>query len=386
MAGQPGQGKKPFWTTLPGVLTGVAALVTAVGGLLGGLSAAGVFRAAPEPTPAPVVVVTPTSAAALATTEQIALPTPEPEATPAASLPEPSPTAAALATTEQIALPTPEPEAAPATPLLEPSPTAIPVPEPSPTAAREVGDTRQATIWALAYQATATGAEGICHAATITVRHKEEPGLRVGFFNENVEGTGPMWRASGWTAVTLSSLLLGVNPEKFEFSFDTGIPYIDGPSAGGLTTIGVLAALLGDTVRQDAAMTGTINPDGTIGPVGGIPHKLSGPVQAGKTLVLIPAGQRYGYDDNLQQQVDVVQVGEELGVEVRQVANLFDAYEIMTGKPLPRPQVSGPSELPVRAFDKMKAATQTWLSRYREARSRFNSAGSELTDSSLRSA
>ena len=36
--------EKSFWTTLPGILTAVAALLTAVGGLIGALAAAGVFR------------------------------------------------------------------------------------------------------------------------------------------------------------------------------------------------------------------------------------------------------------------------------------------------------------------------------------------------------
>jgi hypothetical protein len=181
-----------------------------------------------------------------------------------------------------------------------------------------------------------------------------------------------MWRASGWTAVTLSSLLLGVNPERFEYSFETGMPYIDGPSAGGLTTIGVLAALLGETVRQDAAMTGTINPDGTIGPVGSIPHKLSGAAEAGKALVLIPAGQRHGYDKNLQQQVDLIETGQSLGVEVQPVANLFEAYEIMTGNALPRLQEDGMVEFPAKAFERIRASTLAWLDRYQQARQQFN--------------
>jgi hypothetical protein len=54
-----------FWTTLPGILTGVAAVITAVGGLIGGLYAAGLIGDAPEgpddPTPEVTVVTrTPT--------------------------------------------------------------------------------------------------------------------------------------------------------------------------------------------------------------------------------------------------------------------------------------------------------------------------------------
>ncbi len=67
---------------------------------------------------------------------------------------------------------------------------------------------------------------------------------------------------------------------------------VDGPSAGALMTIGVLAAVRGDTPKPDAAMTGTINPDGTIGPVGGIRFKIEGAAEKGMKLVLIPAGIR----------------------------------------------------------------------------------------------
>jgi len=236
---------------------------------------------------------------------------------------------------------------------------------------------REIEVTTLAYRSGEHKAEGIGHITTIGVRHKKKPGLKVGFFLENVDGIGPQWRASGWSAVTLASLLLGVNPENFEFTFDTGIPYIDGPSAGGLTTIGVLAGLLGDTVREDSAMTGTINPDGTIGPVGGIPQKIEGAHSLGRKLVLVPAGQRYDYDANLKRDVDLVEVGRKLGMEVRLVANIFDAYEILTGKILLRPQVSGPTALPPRAFDKFRSSTMSWLSQYQRARNRFNQLSDE---------
>ena len=42
----------------------------------------------------------------------------------------------------------------------------------------------------------------------------------------------------------------------------------------------------------DITMTGTINPDGTVGPVGGIPEKIAGTAKAGYKRILIPAGQR----------------------------------------------------------------------------------------------
>ena len=219
----------------------------------------------------------------------------------------------------------------------------------------------------------ASGPFGGTSRVAVEVEPAAEPGdLRVGFFEEEVMGTGDMWHAAGWTAVTLASMLLGIDPAQYEFSFSVG-GRIDGPSAGGLMTVGVLAALLGDTVDEDAAMTGTINPDGTIGPVGGIPHKIAGAAEAGKTLVLVPAGQRHSMDYGSGEYVDVVEVGERLGVEVREVSTIYEAYRTLTGSELPRPEAGRATpQLPSRAFDRVQAKAREWYSRYLDERNQFS--------------
>ena len=125
----------------------------------------------------------------------------------------------------------------------------------------------------------------------MTVEKNDGRDLRVGFYEQEVGGSGPMWRSAGWMAVIMSSFLLGVDPVDYRYTYDIG-GRADGPSAGGLMTVATLAALLGQEIKSDAAMTGTINPDGTIGPVGGIPHKIDGAAAKGKKLVLVPAGSR----------------------------------------------------------------------------------------------
>ncbi|MDP2673598.1 MAG: S16 family serine protease [Dehalococcoidia bacterium] len=216
---------------------------------------------------------------------------------------------------------------------------------------------------------------GLTPASAFPLRVSVEPSesgeLAVAFTLSEVVEAGPMWESSGWTAVVVASLLLGADPRDYRFGIEPGGEIGDGPSAGALTTVAVLAALLGDDIREDAAMTGAINPDGTIGPVGGIPNKIQAAAEQGKTLVLAPAGQRFEVDFFTGEPVDVIELGESLGVEVRPVTTIYEAYEVLTGEPLPRPAGAGSPEMPANAFSKLKAAATEWLGRYDAAVNRF---------------
>ncbi|HEY80575.1 MAG TPA: hypothetical protein G4O05_05790 [Caldilineae bacterium] len=263
---------------------------------------------------------------------------------------------------------------------LEPPPAALPAEEtPEPTVEVKAPVEYSVTIHALWYATDATGkAVGGVSPVRVSVRSSQNKELRVGFFEEEVGGSGPMWRSAGWTAVVVASQFLGIDPRDYEFSFSVG-GTIDGPSAGTYMTVATLAALQGHDVADDIFMTGAINPDGTIGPVGGIPQKIEGAAAAGASMVLVPAGLRYDRDGNTGELVDVVEAGDRLGVQVREVSTVHDAYEILTGKTLPRPQVSGGSpQLPPRAFDRTRAKAQEWLARYQDARGRINSLAPEI--------
>ena len=240
---------------------------------------------------------------------------------------------------------------------------------------------RTVTIHALWYATDPSGkAIGGVSPVRVSVRPSQNHELRVGFFEEEVGGLGPMWQAAGWTAVVVSSQLLNIDPRDYEFSYSVG-GRIDGPSAGAYMTVATLAALQGDDVKQDIFMTGTINPDGTIGPVGGIPHKLQGAADNGARMVLIPAGSRYEMDANTGKLVDVVEVGRQLGVEVREVSTVYQAYELLTGASLPRAQVTASApQLPPRAFDRTRAKAQEWLARYQDVRGRINSLAPEVLE------
>ncbi len=75
-----------------------------------------------------------------------------------------------------------------------------------------------------------------------------------------------------------------------EFDIDFTLQDVGGPSAGLMFTTGIIDKLTpGDlTAGKYIAGTGTIAPDGTVGPIGGIRQKLAGARHNGATLFLMP--------------------------------------------------------------------------------------------------
>src|SRR5439155_1766011 len=145
-----------------------------------------------------------------------------------------------------------------------------------------------------------------------------------------------------------------------------------GPSAGGLMTASFVSGVLGQEMKSDVAFTGTINPDASIGPVGGIQYKLEAVAKEGKKTFLIPIGQRYEVDEDTGQTVDVINKGQLAGLKVQEVATLDEAYEILTGKTLPRTVIpSRAPDLSPDAYDRMRPKVLDWKADYTEAMGRF---------------
>ena len=65
----------------------------------------------------------------------------------------------------------------------------------------------------------------------------------------------------------------------------------DGPSAGAVMAVGFLAVLRGDPIIRGIALTGTLESDGRVGPVGGIPDKVRAAAREHYRVVLVPQGQ-----------------------------------------------------------------------------------------------
>ncbi|MGN8130600.1 YlbL family protein [Paenarthrobacter sp. 22069] len=78
---------------------------------------------------------------------------------------------------------------------------------------------------------------------------------------------------------------------SFPFQVQISLDKVGGPSAGLMFSLGIIDTVTpGDlTGGKHIAGTGTISPDGSVGPIGGIGQKMRGARSSGATLFLAPA-------------------------------------------------------------------------------------------------
>ena len=115
---------------------------------------------------------------------------------------------------------------------------------------------------------------------------------------------------------------------------------VGGPSAGAALTLTTIAALQNKTVKENVMITGTINPDGSIGRVGGILQKAGAAKDVGATLFLVPQGegkevkvtpvekcnQEPGFVFcETEYKREEVSIGETIGIDVIEVSKIEDA-------------------------------------------------------------
>ncbi|WP_066798384.1 S16 family serine protease, partial [Caldivirga sp. MU80] len=126
------------------------------------------------------------------------------------------------------------------------------------------------------------------------------------------------------------NFLINVEPTTLE---------IGGPSASGYMTVAMWALITNHTLNPDVVMTGMILPDGSIGPVGGLPAKIEAAAQEGYEVVLIPYGQQE-YQTSTGQVINLVSYGRSLGVDVIPIMSVRQAIYYFTGVNLTIPSIS----------------------------------------------
>jgi uncharacterized protein len=146
------------------------------------------------------------------------------------------------------------------------------------------------------------------------------------------------------TAKSVAEQITSQNLDNYDFIYtiNANATTIEGPSAGAALTIATIAAIENKTLNSSVMITGTINPDGTIGQVGGIVEKATAARIIGADVFLVPLKQstETKYDSkrycqkvglsqicSLQQVPQTINVAEKAKIEVREVGTVEEAIK-----------------------------------------------------------
>ncbi|MBI2547592.1 MAG: hypothetical protein HYW23_04070 [Candidatus Aenigmarchaeota archaeon] len=150
------------------------------------------------------------------------------------------------------------------------------------------------------------------------------------------------------TAERVAQNITGADLSKIDliYTIETDASLIEGGSAGAALTVATVAVLENKTLSHDVMITGTINPDGTVGPIGAVFAKAKAAKDVGTKLFLVPVGQ--GSQVNYVPEKKCEQIGpvtlctteykpqkldisKDIGIEVKEVSNVQDALNYFLG-------------------------------------------------------
>jgi uncharacterized protein len=210
-------------------------------------------------------------------------------------------------------------------------------------------DQHQATITAPAVERTADGLQGVLSYMTVVTQ--------VGSGHVYID-TWPLAevdiQGSARLAVQVACDVVHKNWENYDFfiTVRSDSPIIGGPSAGGAMTVAIIAALQGWQLSSDIVMSGTINPDETVGPVGGLYQKAQAASEVAHTF-LVPDGQTtivveeqtvktqgpFTYYTTNQKQLNLVEEGAKMGLDVKEIYDIREAVYYFTGHEIETPHL-----------------------------------------------
>lgn len=231
---------------------------------------------------------------------------------------------------------------------------------------------KNVTIYAPAVGETEQGYIGIISTITVTVQNNGSGRV----FVDTLPLAQIDMQGSARLAVKVASSIVkadttcSVNPNNYDYFFviRTDSPIIGGPSAGGIMTAAVVSLLEGWDMAEDTVMTGMINPDGSIGPVGGIVKKIDAAASVGANRFLILEGQntytetiyetvrtQWGTQTIAQQVTRNVSdyAQKNYGIEVVEVQDINDVLYYYTGHKI-KSDISSNSISTEDYFDSMK--------------------------------
>lgn len=186
---------------------------------------------------------------------------------------------------------------------------------------------KETTIYMPAVQETDYGTEGVMATLTVDVR----------------EGSGHVYvdtwplakidtQASARMAKEVACETLFIDCSQFDFYYTirSDAKIVGGPSGGSAMAVATMASLLDLEINNHVLITGTINPDGSIGSVSGLLEKAQAASEKGNTF-LIPSGQTIVTPSDSSSEINLADYAlENWNLTVIEVQTVADAFEYFT--------------------------------------------------------
>jgi len=207
---------------------------------------------------------------------------------------------------------------------------------------------------------------------SVRVSENKTGDAAVGLIEHILGGAGDSWKSSAWIAAVAASGTRYTLLTDHEFLIKVR-GFLDGPSAGMLMAATMIALMGQDEIRPDVTITGTVNPDGTIGPVSGIAEKMEGAKKSGIKEIGYPM---IDDGDPAAFVAEMEKLGAQYGIKTVPVADIYDAYKLLTGRTLGRtpgqrvdPLQPGEMDFSKEQAARISAAAQSLLT---DARARLD--------------
>ena len=146
-------------------------------------------------------------------------------------------------------------------------------------------------------------------------------------------GSTPLTETDTQAQAVLSTLVAcklvnaNCNDYNFYFYITSSSAEVGGPSAGAAFAIAAMSVLTGKPLNQGIAMTGTANPDGSIGIVGDVAQKSEAAAGQGIKVFLYPSDEPSV--DNMTPAA--LAYDENLGMIAVPISSVYQAYQYFTG-------------------------------------------------------
>lgn len=181
----------------------------------------------------------------------------------------------------------------------------VPVPACNDTVIGGTGEPVQITMQPIGYSGITDESHARFAAIRIPAVDKDENGVITVLTVQVVPGSGSIltnidkllfWvdtQNSIRKATTVGEMVTGQNLTEYDiiYNIQANASVIGGPSAGAAITMATIAALLNRSVNESVMITGSVNHDGTIGPVGGVYEKALVSKEIGAEVFLVPLTQ-----------------------------------------------------------------------------------------------